>query len=84
MLYIRSPAAFLDDSIFSPQDVDEALHCVRLPTRSFHDLGKARALGLRRIGRWLAYVLSIDCVLAHWFLLDRVAVVTFISGGEKQ
>ena len=39
----------------------------------------AGAFGLRRIGRRLADALANDCVLAHWFLLDRVAVVTFIT-----
>ena len=41
-MYIRSPVAFLDDSIFSPpllpQDGDEPANRVRLPTRYFHNL----------------------------------------------
>jgi hypothetical protein len=49
ILYVRSPAAFLVDSIFSPpllpRMADEASYGVRLPARSFHDLGKRFAFG---------------------------------------
>ncbi len=51
-LYVRSPAAFLDDSMFSPpfaaEDADEAAQRVRLPACRLHDLGQGRAFGALR------------------------------------
>jgi hypothetical protein len=45
---VRSPAAFLEDSIFSPpaaEDTDESTDCVGLPARGRHDLGQRRSFG---------------------------------------
>jgi hypothetical protein len=123
ILYVRSPAAFLDDSIFSPpllprmltkprtvcgcQPVAFMISASVAPLARFISAITSAFLLVRSVfglpvgflarfaffaglaffpawrfgfSRWLRRPLHcIDCVLAHWFLLDRVAVVTFIT-----
>jgi hypothetical protein len=86
-LYVRSPAAFFDDSIFSPPLLPRMLTKPRTvcgcQSVAFHNFGQRHAFrALHHVAvsgaGLLMFPLSIAFSLIQ-FLLDRVAVVTWIT-----
>jgi hypothetical protein len=87
ILYVRSPAAFLEDSTFPLpccRGCDEAADRVRLTTRGLHDLGKGGSFGALPSGDGLLmFSLSIAFSLTLSFSLTGLRSSQSSPGREK-